>query len=196
VNGEAASEERVSAESFERRYCAAEDPWSYRSSHYERGKYRCTLNSLKRKSYARIFEPGCSIGELTAGLAQRCERLLATDISPSAVRQARRRCQIFPHVQIECEDLRETQPRFAFDLIVLSEIGYYFDRDMLLRVSRRLSDCLMPGGELIAVHWLGTSPDHLLHADNVHALLLGVLSLDHVQAAVHPGFRVDSWIKR
>ena len=188
--------ECVSAKSFERRYRAAEDPWDYRSSHYECDKYHRTLAVLTRERYASVFEPGCSIGELTARLAQRCERLLATDISPSAVSRARRRCQEFPNGRIECEDLRETQPRSAFDLIVLSEIGYYFDRDTLLEVSLRLSDCLMPGGELIAVHWLGESPDHLLHADDVHALLLDTLPLHPIQATVYPGFRVDSWMKR
>jgi len=122
--------------------------------------------------------------------------MLATDVSPTAVSRARQRCKDLSHVCIKCADLRQMQPGMAFDLIVVSEIGYYFDRNLLYEISSELGDVLLPGGELLAVHWLGESPDHLLHADEVHALLQRNLRLDHVQAAVYPGFRLDSWVKQ
>jgi chemotaxis methyl-accepting protein methylase len=40
----------------------------------------------------------------------------------------------------------------CFDLIVLSEAGYYFDVESLAVLARRLAESLNPGGELIAVH--------------------------------------------
>jgi SAM-dependent methyltransferase len=189
----------VSAEAFENRYRENPDPWNYQASPYERGKYQVTLQSLSRPRYVNAFEPACSVGELTAMLAGRCSRLLATDVSLTAVHQARRRCAGLHNVHIECRDLRadfndhaEGQP---FDLIVFSEVGYYFDIESLATLARRLADALCTNGELIAVHWRGHSSDHLLHGDEVHRCLLHTLPLQHRLGDHHPGYRLDSWLK-
>lgn len=128
-------------------------------------------------------------------LASRCDQLLATDLAPTAADRARNRCQDLNHVRIECQDLRTCQPHETFDLIVFSEIGYYFESAVLLRIASRLSERLRTGGELVAVHWRGNSLDHLLHADDVHTLLHSGLHLDHSQTTVHPEFRLDLWMK-
>jgi SAM-dependent methyltransferase len=189
----------VSAEAFENRYREDPDPWNYQASPYERGKYQVTLESLSRPRYVNAFEPACSVGELTAMLAGRCSRLLATDVSQTAVQQARRRCAGLNNVRIACRDLRadfndpgEGQP---FDLIVFSEVGYYFDIESLATLARRLADALCTNGELIAVHWRGHSGDHLLHGDEVHRCLLHTLPLQHRLGDHHPGYRLDSWLK-
>jgi hypothetical protein len=100
-------------------------------------------------------------------LAGRCSRLLATDVSETAVQQARKRCAGWPNVRIECRDLRadfnDPTDNRPFDLIVFSEVGYYFDIESLATLARRLADALCTNGELIAVHWRGHSSDHLLH---------------------------------
>ena len=189
----------VSAEAFENRYRENPDPWNYQASPYERGKYQVTLESLSRPRYVNAFEPACSVGELTAMLAGRCSRLLATDVSETAVEQARRRCAGLPNVRIECRDLRadlndHTEDR-PFDLIVFSEVGYYFDIDSLSRLARRLAEALCSNGELVAVHWRGHSSDHLLHGDEVHRCLLHSLPLQHRLGDHHPGYRLDSWLK-
>jgi protein-L-isoaspartate O-methyltransferase len=185
----------VSASAFEARYHSQEDPWNYRSSSYERTKYEITLRALSKERYAHAFEPGCSIGELTALLASRCDRLLATDIAPTAVVRARARCRELHNVQIECRDLRLRQPTGPFDLILLSEIAYYFDAQVLAEVAMRLNETLAAGGELIAVHWTGHSIDHWLHADEAHQVLHAKLRLDHTGGVRHPGFRIDCWSK-
>lgn len=189
----------VSPQAFENRYRESPDPWNYQASPYERGKYQVTLDSLSRPRFANAFEPACSVGELTAMLAMRCGRLLATDVSQTAVDRARMRCAGLHNVRIECSDLRtdlaaDTEGR-CFDLIVLSEVGYYFDVESLAVLARRLADSLNPGGELIAVHWRGHSADHVLHGDEVHRCLLSRLPLQHRLGDHHPGFRLDSWLK-
>jgi protein-L-isoaspartate O-methyltransferase len=185
----------VSAEAFEERYCENPDPWNYRASAYEREKYEITIDSLARKHYASAFEPACSVGELTALLAPRCTRLLATDFSPTAVERARERVADLTHVRVEIGDLRKQLPSGRFDLIVFSEIGYYFDLETLASLGRRLADSLDSHGELIAVHWLGHSRDHLLHGDEVHGALRRTLPLRHRFSDHHPLFRVDCWLK-
>jgi hypothetical protein len=189
----------VSAEAFENRYRENPDPWNYQASPYERGKYQVTLESLSRPGYVNAFEPACSVGELTAMLAGRCTRLLATDVSQTAVHQARKRCAGLHNVRIECRDLRADFNAHAqgepFDLIVFSEVGYYFDIESLATLARRLADALRTNGELIAVHRRGHSGDHLLHGDEVHRCLLHTLPLQHRLADHHPGYRLDSWLK-
>jgi hypothetical protein len=86
-------------------------------------------------------------------------------------------------------------PEGPFDLIVLSEIGYYFRAPDLRRLADRLLTCLADGGEFVAVHWLGHSADHLLHGDEVHCILAEQLALHWVRGERHRDFRLDSWIR-
>jgi SAM-dependent methyltransferase len=183
------------AEFFEHLYAHTEDPWEFRSSRYEQARYNTTLAALSRESYSSAFEPGCSVGELTALLAPRCGRLFAADISPTAVARARARCVGFSNVEVVCQDLRLAQPDGPFDLIVLSEIAYYFNVDTLAALAEELSSRLSEHGEFISVHWRGHSKDHVLHGDEVHRVLDHALHLEPIQQTRHPGFQLDSWMK-
>lgn len=181
---------------FERRYAEEADPWDFAQDPYERQRYRLTLEALGRARYRRAFEPGCSVGELTALLAERATEVLACDVSRSAVRRAARRCRHAPGVRVIVGDLRApVLLHLSFDLIVLSEIGYYFDAEELSSIVTRLRAHLEPGGELLAVHWLGESPDHRLHGDEVHRLIHRAAQLERVYAARHPGFRLERWVR-
>jgi SAM-dependent methyltransferase len=187
--------EAVRPSAFEARYRADPDPWNYASSPYERSKYSVTVDALSRSRYGTAFEPACSVGELTAMLAGHCDELLAIDVSAAAVERARRRCAELKNVRVECRDVL-TQPRDeCFDLIVFSEVGYYFNVDTLTSLARRLGDSVNPDGELIAVHWRGHSAEHVLHGDEVHSVLVKTLRMRRGRSEVHPGFRLDSWLK-
>ena len=111
---------------FDRVYADAPDPWSFATSEYEQEKYAVTLAELPRERYRSAFEIGCSIGVLTEQLAARCDALLSVDVAERALAQARARCVHLPHVR--CERLRvpEAFPDEQFDLIVVSEVGYYW----------------------------------------------------------------------
>lgn len=185
---------------FEARYRESTDPWRFASSQYELGRYDATLAALRKPTYRLAYEPGCSVGVLTAALAVRCRQILACDISAEAVSLARARCKDFAHVKIIQRDLAGTQrapadaqPEEAFDLIILSEVGYYFSAPTLRRVALELARRLEPGGEFLAVHWLGHSADHVLHGDEVHAVLAAELPCLWTGGSAHPGFRIDSW---
>ena len=182
-------------EAFENRYRADPDPWRFATSSYERERYAVTMNTLSGDRYTNAFEPGCSIGELTALLAPRCDRLLATDVSPTAVERARERCAGYDNVRVECGDLRTVALDTSLDLIVLSELAYYFEVAQLEVISHRLAAALGAGGTLLAVHWLGESVDHVLRGDEAHGVLMRSLPLRHVVAQRHPGFRLDLWMR-
>lgn len=183
------------AEAFESLYRETPDPWQFARSTYELHRYEVMLGSLLRAHYHCVFEPGCSVGVLTARLAERCDRLIATDIAPTALEQARRRCESLPHVELELRGVDEWIPPGRFDLIVFSEIGYYFSRARLAQLAASLADALEPRGEFLAVHWLGESDDHVLHGDEVHATLAEALPLTHWLTADHGGFRLDGWVR-
>src|SRR5690349_8939410 len=78
-----------------------DDPWSYKTSDYEAAKRRVLLDSLPAPRYTNAYEPGCAIGELTAALAPRCDRLLASDALERPVALARERVAPFSHVTVE-----------------------------------------------------------------------------------------------
>jgi SAM-dependent methyltransferase len=186
----------TSGAAFEARYRSAPDPWNFATSPYERLRYREILDGLSRTRYRSAFEPGCSVGELTARLALRCDRLLATDIAPTAVGRAQFRCAKSGNVSIRCGDLSREIPEGPFDLIVFSEIGYYFSSNHLAAIARELTRTLDADGEFMAVHWLGHSRDHLLHGDEVHRVLEASLDLARINGHRAPGFRIDSWVRR
>jgi SAM-dependent methyltransferase len=181
---------------FERRYQLNPDPWNFAHSPYEQERYAIMLRTLGRARYEAAYEPGCSIGEFTALLAARCHRVVASDVSPSAVAAARKRCAAHGHVDITVGALPDQMPVGRFDLIVFSELGYYFPEGQLQQIGASLYERLLPGGELMAVHWLGNSPDHVLHGNDVARILRDCLSPYPVSERVErieESFRVDLW---
>jgi SAM-dependent methyltransferase len=155
-------------EYFEDMYANAPDPWGFTARWYERRKYALSLAMLPRERYAEAFEPGCSIGVLTALLSARCDRLLACDVSAEAVRRARLRA---PGATVEQRMIPAQWPAGAFDLIVLSEVLYYLGDDDLARVLDLAAGSLTEGGTLLAVHWRHPVADYPRTGDDVHAAL-------------------------
>jgi trans-aconitate methyltransferase len=138
-------------------------------------------------------EPGCSIGEFTALLAARCEQVPASDPSSTAVAAARRRCGAYSNVTVTVAALPADLPDRYFDLILFSEIGYYFSAPQLRLAAKRLQERLRPQGELMAVHWPGQSSDHMLHGDEVGQILVQTLGPSAVHRRIESGFRIDLW---
>jgi SAM-dependent methyltransferase len=183
----------TTAEFFDAKYRENRDPWNFAHSEYERSRYDAILAALSTQTYQRAFEPGCSVGELTARLAARCIQVEAMDISPTAVASARLRCQEFSNVEIHVGALPQTMPDGTFDLIVFSEIGYYFEETSLQESAKMFVSRISPSGTFLAAHWLGTSQDHILSGDRVHEILVDVDGLQMEHSERHTHFRVDRW---
>lgn len=140
---------------FESMYRSDADPWGFRTSGYEQGKYAATLAALSRLRYRSALEIGCSIGVFTADLAQRCDAVLAIDGSQSALDAARHHCAASPHVRFERRMVPAAFPDGSFDLIVLSEVLYYLVPFDLRGVAERCAETLASDGEIVLCHWLG-----------------------------------------
>lgn len=156
---------------FDQMYAAAEDPWGFTSRWYEQRKYALTLAALPEPRYASGFEAGCSIGVLSSLLAGRCDRLLSCDVSSDAVKRATERLADLPDVTVEQRRLPEQWPEGSYDLVVLSELLYYFgDRD-LDAVLSLATTAVAPGGTLVAAHWRHVVADYPQTGDLVHEAL-------------------------
>ena len=162
---------------FRERYGASPDPYGLADRWYEARKYALSVALLPRERYGAAFEPGCSIGVLTARLAARCDSLLSWDAVPDAVASARSRTAGLPGVLVEQHVVPGEWPAQSFDLIVFSEILYYFDDADLEQLLRLGVGALRPGGHLLAVHWRHHAPDHPRAGDEVHEILAGDLRL-------------------
>lgn len=136
-------------------YASDLDPWRFASSAYERDKYAATLAALPRPRYRSAFEAACSIGVFTRALAERCDRVIATDLVPAAVEAARARCADRPNAEIRQGAVPADWPGGRFDLIVLSEFLYFLAPPDLAAVVHRVGDAIEPGGDVVLVHWLG-----------------------------------------
>ncbi len=119
-------------------YAADADPWGFQSRWYEERKRAITLAALPSPRYGRALELGCSIGVLTAQLAPRCDALLATDFDPTALGQARARLADASNVEFAHSALPDEWPDGQFDLILMSEVGYFLTEEALRQ--RRRAD--------------------------------------------------------
>jgi hypothetical protein len=159
------------ANHFETLFSGDADPWGYRTRWYERRKRAHILASLPSEHYANAFEPACANGELSAELATRCGRLLCSDGSAAAAAHARRRLAALANVEVECAAIPAGWPAGRFDLIVLSEIGYYLDDDAFHETMRLAAESLAAGGALLASHWRHPESDYRRSGDDVHRLM-------------------------
>ena len=184
----------VTASYFDEMYAASPDPWGFTSRWYETRKYAITMAMLPKPAYQDAFEPGCSIGVLSDLLAPRCGRLLCCDIAPAAVKAAAKRTAARRHVQVEQRALPRDWPEGRFDLIVLSEVLYYFagaDLDQILNLTIA---ALRPGATLLAVHWRHPVAEHPRSGDNVHVALAARPELAKLAEHTEPDFIAEAYL--
>jgi cyclopropane fatty-acyl-phospholipid synthase-like methyltransferase len=187
----------TSAAFFQAKYQVDVDPWNFAADDYEQARYRTILQALSHQHYHLAWEPGCSVGVLTEQLAGLCDGVDACDFAEAAVEQARQRCAHLPGVQVRCASLTDDAAVRSYDLVVLSEIGYYFTAEEWRFQIERIASCMQPGATLLAAHWLGYSADHIQGGDDVHASLMRLGLLKHEHGERHEvaggGFRLDRW---
>jgi SAM-dependent methyltransferase len=178
---------------FDSLYESSDDPWGFRSRWYERRKRLLTLAALPRERFNRAFEPGCANGELTAMLAGRCDDLLAADLNETAVRLASERLATLPHVRIERRGVPHEWPAGEFDLIVVSELGYYLNLRDLDWLGERIAASLTPDGVLLACHWRRPFDAAQQSAANVHARFETRCGLTQLVRYEDPDLLLDVW---
>ena len=178
---------------FDALFRASDDPWRFKTRWYEARKRAVTLACLPAARYAHGFEPGCANGELSAELATRCDHLLACDGSHRAVELAQARLAAWPQAQVVHAQLPDDWPQATFDLIVISELGYFLDAQRLDALADKARASLHPGGTLLACHWRRAIAGCELDGDTVHARLAKRLEWAALTEVVEADFVLHVW---
>lgn len=178
-------------ERFERLYRESPDPWSYRTSGYERQKYAATLAALPKPRHGLCLEVGCSIGVFTGQLAARCEHVVAIDFSLGALQLAHRHLQGARNVDLLRASFPDETPPGSWDLILCSEVLYYLREPALDEAIGWIKAQLSNGASVLAVSWRGVGRDEPLTGDEVHDRLARELADWHALDARRDGYRLD-----
>lgn len=176
-----------------RLYERAEDPWNLEGSPYEAAKRRATLAALPRERYRFCFEPGCSIGVLTAELARVADRVEAWEPVARPLALARDRAAALERsggvapgrIRLSQDALTASgpEPRFGpegADLLVLSEMLYFIPHDELDAIVGALVDRAAPGAHVVAVHWRHPVSGWPRGGADTHRALFAVPALRHL----------------
>lgn len=154
---------------FDEMFESSEDPWDVDSSWYERRKRAATLAAPLTERLGRVLEVGCSTGVLTAELAPRADSVLALDVSAEALRRASERLASWgDRVELRRGRAPRDWPEGEFDLVVLSEVGYFWTPEDLAEVARLLPSSLAPGGTVLLCDWRHPVDGWPLDGEDVH----------------------------
>jgi SAM-dependent methyltransferase len=153
----------------------------------------------------RLPPVGYANGILTEKLARRCQSLLSVDVSAIAQKQAIDRCQQLTNIKFELMSVPRSFPTESFDLIVLSEVGYYWSWEdlrtaqtlMLVGVASPLENRLRPQGHLLLVHWTADRGILSLTGDKVHDDFLKLVpdKLKRIKSLTEDKYRLDLFEK-
>ncbi len=187
------------ADYFDNVYRQNDDPWDFENSAYELSKYKATLAALPKETYQQVFEIGCSIGVLTKLLAPRCKELLAVEPADLAFKKAQERVKDYKQVTVQKMLVPQDFPDKNFDLILLSEVGYYLGWEDLKKLADLMIGHLLPNGQLLLVHWTPFVPDYPLTGDQVHNYFMDLCHqkkhLKHLFHQREEKFRLDLFEK-
>lgn len=192
------SKPSLPADYFEGMFRATPDPWGFETKPYEQAKYDHTLSALNDRQYASALEVGCANGVLTRRLAAYCATLSAIDVSATALSRARERCRDLTNVRFSLAtypggDLDGT----ICDLIVLSEVVYYWSDDDIASAAVDLASRLKLGGDIVLVHWTGDS-DYPQSGDGAVTKLRAALgeAIAPIVTVRQQQYRLDVWRRR
>lgn len=170
------------------------DPWGTRTRWYEERKRGVLLAALTRPRYGRALEVGCSVGTLTAALAERCDQVLALDGAQAAIEEARTHVTA-PHVTFRTGPAPDAVPAETFDLVVLSEVGYFLTPMELAATLHRAEQALADDGELVLCHWRHEIEGFPLDGPDVHAMAARRLTLERVARYEDADFELDLYAR-
>ena len=97
-----------------------------------------------------------------------------------------------PNVRLEQAAIPEEWPNETFDLVVLSELAYYFAADTLCNIVDSVVSSTLRGATVIGVHWRGAT-NYPLSGDEAHEILNGRPGLTRIVHHLEPEMVLDVW---
>jgi hypothetical protein len=180
---------------FDDMYAAASDPWNLAGRWYEERKYSITMAMLPRQRYRHAFEPGCSVGVLTARLVDRCDHVTSADVAQAALEATRARLGERPNLSLVRLSLDGQWPTDGVDLVVLSEVAYYLSEETLRTALDREGPRLAPGTTVVAAHWRHHVADYPLSGDVANEVIGATAGLNRLARYLDDDVVIDVLVK-
>ncbi|MGR3541184.1 MAG: methyltransferase domain-containing protein [Hasllibacter sp.] len=152
-------------------YARTDDPWSFRSSDYERGRIEAIAAALPRPRYRAALELGCGNGELARAIAPRCGHYTGLDAVPAALEAARAAVPGARFVEGFLPCALPPAPGGGYDLVVLSEVLYFLSAGAVREMAARI-DAAHPDADVITATWRGPT-GHALGGEGAFAAFSG-----------------------
>ena len=111
--------------------------------------------------------------------------------------QAIKRCHHLTNIDFQMMSVPQEFPDKSFDLIVLSEVGYYWCREDLEKAQNLMLDRLKPQGHLLLVHWIVDARVLPLTGHQVHDTFLELVPtrLKQLKSLCTTEYRLDLFEK-
>jgi SAM-dependent methyltransferase len=148
-------------------YARTDDPWEVGAPCCEAERIDAVARALPRPRYQAALDIGCGNGELARRIAPRCVTYTGLDAVPAALAAARRAVPGARFVRAFLPCALPEAPRGAYDLVMLSEMLYFLDRDAIADLAGRIDDG-HPESDVIVVTWRGPT-GHTLGGDSAFA---------------------------
>ncbi len=183
---------------FDARYRAEADPFGVHTRWYERRKTACLGAALAAEHYSTVWDAACGVGQVAASLAPRCDRVVATDLSPRAVELTAEHTGPWRHVRALVNALPQVpEPARGADLVVLAEVLYYLSAEDRAAVAQAVT-ALPLAVEVAAVSWRHQAEDTLVSGAASLAELGGALTgsgwKEHTWLQ-DPDFELRTWVR-
>ncbi len=177
----------VDVEHLRSLYADTNDPWGFEHSHYEQAKFKATREALSQASYQSAFELGCGNGQLARHLSLIVARYTGMDAVDKALVAAR---ETVPSGQFLEGYYPCPLPDHDYDLLILSEILYFLDRDSIRQLATDIATH-WPDAEVICVTYLGPSGNEL-QGDEAASTFIADLVTHSFEIVVHTeSYRID-----
>ena len=112
------------ARDFSKLYKEIKDPWHYNTSAYEKERFKEIIRLAKTVPYKNILEIGSAEGHLTKSLTDISGNVTCLEISKDAISRAKQKAPKAKYINISFQNFDSRGQKF--DLIVCSEVLYYF----------------------------------------------------------------------
>jgi 2-polyprenyl-3-methyl-5-hydroxy-6-metoxy-1,4-benzoquinol methylase len=144
------------------------DPWDFETSEFENAKYQREIQLIRDRHYGRVLEIGCGAGVFTRRLASVGERILALDVSPTAISRAKNATSNLNNVEFRVQNIMDFDFRVEekWDLVVFNEtvcyLGWLYTFFEVAWFAGELFSAMQHGGRLLMANTLGGTNDHLI----------------------------------
>ncbi len=147
--------------------------------------------ACRKAASSKRWRSAVSIGVLTCQLADRCDALLGIDVSERALASARELCRSRENVEFRRMEFPRESPDSIFDLVIASEVAYYWGREDLAKAATIVAAHQQRGAHLLLVHFTEVVPDYPLSGDEVHTAWLARPEWKQVSGHRCARYRVD-----